>query len=438
MLRARAVLAFFVESIDVRLEVVNDRIAGRNRLDFKQDSAGWIVILPQMHPIRIAAHLVRVNFVDQFGRIAHKHFGMKLPVFVRLAIFVTPLRFDNTLAVGLAHNKQMLAERHDNRVFPRNAILPNLAHFFEAVRIFEAAHHRMKPLERQFAILKLRERAWVIAAALATRAVRDGDHYVLNGQKQFISGAGAGDLYVVMVRTGGSGPSGISTLVVPGDTPGLSLGANERKMGWNAQPTRAVIFQDARVPVANRLGEEGIGFKIAMAGLDGGRLNIAACSLGGAQNALDKTLAYMKERKAFGKRLDEFQALRFRLADMAIALEASRTFLWRAAAALDRKDPSATRSAPWPSASSPTPVSMSPTRRCNCMAATAICPNSASRRSCAICACTRSSKEPTSHAPHRSAKPRRTMSGVIVQENFKEICKIEGLQGSARRPDVRE
>src|SRR6201997_1623912 len=181
------------------------------------------------------------------------------------------------------------------------------------------------------------------AAALATRAVRDGDHYVLNGQKQFISGAGAGDLYVVMVRTGGPGPGGISTLVVPGDTPGLSLGANERKMGWNAQPTRAVIFQDARVPVANRLGEEGIGFKIAMAGLDGGRLNIAACSLGGAQSALDKTLAYIKERKAFGKRLDEFQALQFRLADMAIALEASRTFLWRAAAALDRKDPDATQ-----------------------------------------------------------------------------------------------
>ncbi len=180
------------------------------------------------------------------------------------------------------------------------------------------------------------------AAALATRAVRDGDHYVLNGQKQFISGAGAGDVYVVMVRTGGAGPRGISTLVVPGNTPGVSLGANERKMGWNAQPTRAVTFQDARVPVENRLGEEGIGFKIAMAGLDGGRLNIAACSLGGAQTALEKTLVYMKERKAFGKRLDEFQALQFRLADMAIALEASRTFLWRAAAALDRKDANAT------------------------------------------------------------------------------------------------
>src|ERR1700761_8956353 len=179
------------------------------------------------------------------------------------------------------------------------------------------------------------------AAALRPRAVRDGDYYVLNGQKQFISGAGQGDLYVVMVRTGEGGPGGISTLVVEGDTPGLSLGANERKMGWNAQPTRAVIFENARVPVANRLGEEGIGFKIAMAGLDGGRINIAACSLGGAQNALDKSLGYMKERKAFGKRLDEFQALQFRLADMATALEASRTLLWRAAAALDAKDANA-------------------------------------------------------------------------------------------------
>jgi alkylation response protein AidB-like acyl-CoA dehydrogenase len=180
------------------------------------------------------------------------------------------------------------------------------------------------------------------AASLSTRAVCDGDHYVLNGQKQFISGAGKGDVYVVMVRTGGDGPSGISTLVIEGDTPGVSFGANERKMGWNAQPTRAVIFENARVPVANRLGDEGIGFKIAMAGLDGGRLNIAACSLGGAQSALDKSLAYMRERKAFGKRLDEFQALQFRLADMATELEAARTFLWRAASALDRKDPDAT------------------------------------------------------------------------------------------------
>src|SRR6201994_2807855 len=152
------------------------------------------------------------------------------------------------------------------------------------------------------------------AAALRTRAVRDGEYYVLNGQKQFISGAGKGELYVVMVRTGEGGPGGISTLVVEGDTPGVSFGINERKMGWNAQPTCAVIFENARVPLANRLGDEGIGFKIAMAGLDGGRINIAACSLGGAQCALDKSLAYMRERKAFGKRLDEFQALQFRIA----------------------------------------------------------------------------------------------------------------------------
>jgi alkylation response protein AidB-like acyl-CoA dehydrogenase len=176
------------------------------------------------------------------------------------------------------------------------------------------------------------------AAALTTRAQRDGDHYVLNGQKQFISGAGAGDVYLVMARTGNEGAAGISALIVPGDTPGISIGANERKMGWNAQPTRAVVFENARVPLANRLGDEGQGFRIAMSGLDGGRLNIAACSLGGAQCALDKTLAYMKERKAFGKRLDEFQALQFRLADMATGLEASRSLLWRAAAAFDRKD----------------------------------------------------------------------------------------------------
>ena len=180
------------------------------------------------------------------------------------------------------------------------------------------------------------------AAALATRATRDGGDYVLNGQKQFISGAGAGDLYVVMARTGGGGPSGISAFIVPGDTPGISYGQNERKMGWNAQPTRAITFADARIPAANRLGEEGIGFKIAMAGLDGGRLNIAACSLGGAQSALEKSLAYMKERKAFGKRLDEFQALQFRLADMATELEASRALLWHAAAAFDREEANTT------------------------------------------------------------------------------------------------
>lgn len=181
------------------------------------------------------------------------------------------------------------------------------------------------------------------AAALKTRAVRDGDDYIVNGAKQFISGAGASDIYVTMVRTGDNGASGISTLVIEKDTPGVSFGANEKKMGWNAQPTRLVSFDNARVPVANRLGDEGIGFKIAMAGLDGGRLNICASSIGGAQAALDKALAYMGERKAFGKRLEEFQALQFKIADMAIELEAARTFLWRAAAALDRKDMDATK-----------------------------------------------------------------------------------------------
>lgn len=181
------------------------------------------------------------------------------------------------------------------------------------------------------------------AASLTTKAVRDGDHYILDGQKQFISGAGVSDLYVVMVRTGEAGPSGISTVVVEKGTPGLSFGANEKKMGWNAQPTRAVIFENCRVPVANRLGPEGIGFKIAMAGLDGGRLNIGACSLGGAQSALDKALAYAQERKAFGSRIADFQALQFKLADMATELEAARSLLWRAAAALDAKTPDATK-----------------------------------------------------------------------------------------------
>jgi alkylation response protein AidB-like acyl-CoA dehydrogenase len=179
------------------------------------------------------------------------------------------------------------------------------------------------------------------AAALKTRAVRDGDYYVVNGMKQFISGAGATDIYVTMVRTGPEGASGISTLVVDKDTPGLSFGAHEKKMGWNAQPTRAVIFDNARVPVENRLGPEGAGFKIAMAGLDGGRLNIGACSLGGAQAALDKALSHMHEREAFGRKLVDFQALQFKLADMATELEAARLLLWRAAAALDANTPDA-------------------------------------------------------------------------------------------------
>ncbi|APE33540.1 acyl-CoA dehydrogenase [Nocardia mangyaensis] len=177
------------------------------------------------------------------------------------------------------------------------------------------------------------------AAALTTKAVRDGDDYVLTGAKQFISGAGANDLYVMMVRTGGEGPRGISALIVPADTPGLSVGPNEKKMGWNAQPTRQVILEDARVPVANRLGAEGDGFSIAMNGLNSGRLNIAACSIGGAQAALEKTVAYLSERHAFGQSLIRNDALRFDLADMATELEAARTLLWRAAAALDEGAP---------------------------------------------------------------------------------------------------
>ncbi|PWL17692.1 acyl-CoA dehydrogenase [Falsochrobactrum shanghaiense] len=175
------------------------------------------------------------------------------------------------------------------------------------------------------------------AAALRTRAIRDGDHYILSGTKQFISGAGATNIYVTMVRTGQDGPKGISAIIVPKDAPGLSFGANEHKMGWNAQPTRTVIFDNCRVPVENRLGEEGAGFSIAMAGLDGGRLNIAACSLGGAQSALEKALEYSSQRQAFGQTIDRFQALQFRLADMETELTAARQLLYTAASKLDRK-----------------------------------------------------------------------------------------------------
>jgi alkylation response protein AidB-like acyl-CoA dehydrogenase len=180
------------------------------------------------------------------------------------------------------------------------------------------------------------------AAALATRADRDGDGFVLNGVKQFISGAGTSDVYVVIARTGGRGAKGISAFVVELGTPGLSFGVNERKMGWNAQPTCQVVLDDVRVPEGNRLGPEGTGFKMAMAALDGGRLNIASCSLGGAQRALELAVEHMGQRRAFGARLLDFQALQFRLADMATELEAARTLVRRAAAALDAKQPDAT------------------------------------------------------------------------------------------------
>jgi len=181
------------------------------------------------------------------------------------------------------------------------------------------------------------------AASLKTKAVRDGEHYVLNGTKAFISGGGVSDVYVVMARTGEGGPRGISTIVVEKGTPGLSYGAQEKKLGWKTQPTAMVMFENCRVPVANRIGKEGDGFKIAMAGLDGGRLNIGACSIGGAQFCLDRTVAYMKERKQFGSRLADFQALQFRIADYATELDAARLLLHRAAVAVSDGEPAATR-----------------------------------------------------------------------------------------------
>jgi alkylation response protein AidB-like acyl-CoA dehydrogenase len=181
------------------------------------------------------------------------------------------------------------------------------------------------------------------AANMRTSAKLDGDHYVLNGGKAFISGGGVSDIYVVMARTGADGAKGVSAFVVEKGTPGLTFGANERKMGWNAQPTAQVNFDDCRVPVANRIGQEGEGFRFAMMGLDGGRLNIASCSLGGAQFALDTAKAYMETRNQFGKALKDFQALQFKLADMATELEAARLMVRRAAHALDNKHPEATK-----------------------------------------------------------------------------------------------
>jgi len=181
------------------------------------------------------------------------------------------------------------------------------------------------------------------AAALRTRAERTDEGYTLNGTKAFISGGGYSDGYVVMVRTGGDGPGGVSTVYVEDGTPGLSFGALEDKMGWKAQPTRQVQFDNCTIPAENLVGEEGRGFVYAMNGLDGGRLNIAACSLGAAQRALDMTLAYMAERRAFGRAINEFQALQFRLADMEIELQAARTFLRQAAWKLDSKAPDATK-----------------------------------------------------------------------------------------------
>ncbi len=181
------------------------------------------------------------------------------------------------------------------------------------------------------------------AAALRTTAKRDGDHWVLNGSKAFISGAGTSDVYVVMARTGADGPKGISTFVVDKDAPGLSFGAQEKKMGWNSQPTAIVSFDDCRIPAANLLGKEGDGFRYAMMGLDGGRLNIAACSLGGARLALETAIEYVASRKQFGKPIADFQNTQFKLADMATQLEAARLLVLRGAWALDTNHPEKTK-----------------------------------------------------------------------------------------------
>jgi len=181
------------------------------------------------------------------------------------------------------------------------------------------------------------------AAALRTSAARTNEGYVLNGAKAFISGGGHSDMYIVMCRTGDAGPRGISAILVEDGTPGLSFGAQEKKLGWNAQPTAQVQFDDCHVPAENLIGVEGEGFTYAMKGLNGGRLNIAACSLGAAQAALDKSVAYVKERQAFGKTLDQFQALQFRLADMETSLQAARIFLRQAAWKLDQEAPDAVK-----------------------------------------------------------------------------------------------
>ncbi|MEM6606342.1 MAG: acyl-CoA dehydrogenase family protein [Pseudomonadota bacterium] len=180
------------------------------------------------------------------------------------------------------------------------------------------------------------------ASSLRTRATRDGDDYIINGSKAFISGAGDTDVLVLMLRTGDDGPGGITAVLVPADTPGISYGKKEEKMGWNAQPTRAVTFEDVRIPVHYRLGEEGQGFAIAMEGLDGGRINIATCSIGTAQQALEEAMAYVEERRQFGKTIAQFQATQFKLADMLTELVAARQLVRLAAYKLDSKDPQAT------------------------------------------------------------------------------------------------
>lgn len=201
----------------------------------------------------------------------------------------------------------------------------------------------MVPMDRMASYCLTEAGSGSDAAALRTRAVKEGDHYVVTGSKQFISGGGENDLYVVMVRTGEDGPKGISCLVIEKDMPGVSFGAPERKLGWHSQPTAQVNFDGVRVPVGNLVGAEGEGFRIAMMGLDGGRLNIGACSLGGAQRCVDEAVAYTKDRKQFGQAIADFQNTQFVLADMATELEAARTLLYAAAVKVTDNAPDKTR-----------------------------------------------------------------------------------------------
>lgn len=235
------------------------------------------------------------------------------------------------------------------------------------------------------------------AGSLKTRAELAGHEYIINGAKAFISGAGSTDMLVLMARTGdaGSGASGISAFAVPADLPGISYGKKEEKMGWNSQPTRVISFDNVRIPAQNLLGREGEGFKIAMKGLDGGRINIATCSVGAAQGALTQAQQYMHERKQFGKPIASFQALQFKLADMATELVAARQMVRLAASSSMPARATPPPTAPWPSALPPMPASWSATRPCNCTAATATSANTRWSASCAMPACTRSSKART-------------------------------------------
>jgi alkylation response protein AidB-like acyl-CoA dehydrogenase len=201
----------------------------------------------------------------------------------------------------------------------------------------------MIPMERMGSYCLTEPGSGSDAAALKTRAVKDGDHYVVSGSKAFISGGGKNEVYVTMVRTGAEGPKGISCLVIEKDMPGVSFGAQERKLGWHSQPTAQVNFDEVRVPAENLVGGEGEGFRIAMMGLDGGRLNIGACSLGGAQRCLDEAIAYTKERKQFGNAIADFQATQFTLADMETELQAARTLLYAAAVKVTENAPDKTR-----------------------------------------------------------------------------------------------